>query len=83
MYVTFRMAAVRFSCSEATIRRRVKEMEASGMYPTAVRRIKGVEVDPVQLNDYCTRIRGRGNEETISNSHDNVTRGHFGYRGSI
>ena len=83
MYVTFRMAAAKFGCSEATIRRRVKEMEASGMYPTAIRRIKGVEVDPVQLNDYCTRIRGRGNEETISDNHDNVTRGHFWNRRSF
>lgn len=65
MYVTYPMAAEKFGCSTATIRRRVKEMEESGLYPTGVRRVKGVEVDLEQLEDFCTvgRRKNHGIEE--------------------
>lgn len=54
MYVTYQMLAIQYGCSEATIRRRVKEMEASEMYPTAVRRVSGVQIDQEQFDRFCT-----------------------------
>ena len=66
MYVTRKMLAVKYGCSESTIRRITDEMEASGMYPRAARRIKGVEFDDEQFEEYCTRRRR--NEKTIRNS---------------
>lgn len=54
MFMTYKMLSVKFSCSESTIRRRVKEMERSGMFPTAVRRVCGVQIDDEQLERFCT-----------------------------
>ena len=59
MYCTYKMLAVRFNCHESTIRRRVKEMEKSGMFPTAVRRVCGVQVDDEMFEKYCTIGRRR------------------------
>ena len=68
MYVTYPMAAAEFGCSIATIRRRVREMEETGLYPTAVRRVKGVEVDLEQLEVFCTVGRRKYGVETESDS---------------
>lgn len=54
MYMTYAMLSTKYECSEATIRRRVKEMEASEMYPTAVRRVSGVQIDQEQFDRFCT-----------------------------
>lgn len=48
------MLATEHHCSVDTITRRVNEMELSGLYPGAVRRIKGVEVDSEQFEHFCT-----------------------------
>ena len=62
MWMSYAMLSVKFGCSQDTIRRRVKEMERSGMFPTAVRRICGVEVDDVQLERFCTMGRRRSGD---------------------
>ena len=63
MFCSYKMLCVKYSCSEATIRRRVKEMEASGMYPGAVRRVCGVQIDDEQFEKYCTVGRRKRYEE--------------------
>lgn len=54
IWLTKNMLAVKYGCSVDTISRRVNEMEASGDYPGAVRRIKGIEVDSDQFEHFCT-----------------------------
>lgn len=54
MWLKIGMAAAKYDCSADTISRRVKEMESSGAYPGAVRRIKGIEVDSEQFEHFCT-----------------------------
>ena len=54
MYVTYSMLMTKFECSESTIRRRVREMEESGMFPYAVRRVRGVQIDDEQFEKFCT-----------------------------
>lgn len=54
MYMTYAMLSTKYGCSIDTIRRRVKEMEASEMYPTAVRRVSGVQIDEEQFDRFCT-----------------------------
>ena len=54
MYMTYKMLAAKFKCNESTIRRRVREMELSGMFPSAVRRVCGVQIDDEQLEKFCT-----------------------------
>lgn len=54
MYMTYAMLSTKYGCSIDTIRRRVKEMEASEMYPTAVRRVSGVQIDQEQFDRFCT-----------------------------
>lgn len=58
MWMTLKMLAFKHGCSEDTIRRRMREMEASGLYPRAVRRLCGVEIDSDALEDFCTIRRG-------------------------
>ena len=48
------MLAAKHGCSVDTITRRVNEMELSGQYPGAVRRIKGTEIDSEQFEHFCT-----------------------------
>ena len=54
IWLTKPMLAVQHNCSVDTISRRVNEMELSGLYPGAVRRIKGVEIDSEQFEHFCT-----------------------------
>ena len=63
MYMTMRMLSAKFKCSQDTIRRRVKEMEASGNYPSAIRRVCGVEIDDVQFEHFCTIGRRKRNDD--------------------
>ena len=63
MYCTYKMLATKFGCHESTIRRRVKEMERSGMFPTAVRRVCGVQIDDEQLERFCTIGRRKTDDE--------------------
>ena len=64
MYCTYKMLAKKFECHESTIRRRVKEMERSGMFPTAVRRVCGVQIDDEQLERFCTIGRRKMDDES-------------------
>ena len=70
MYVTRKMLAVKYGCSESTIRRITDEMEASGMFPRAARRVKGVEFDDEQFEEYC--IRRRRHENTLHGTDDGL-----------
>lgn len=57
MYITYGMLASKYHCSEATIRRRVAEMENSNLFPMAIRRVKGVEVDDEDFERFCCMRR--------------------------
>lgn len=63
MYCTMRMLAAEYHCSVDTIRRRVAEMERSGLYPMAVRRIKGMEIDMEQFERFCCQRKRGGRWE--------------------
>ena len=63
MYMTMKMLGTKFNCSIDTIRRRVKEMEASGDYPSAVRRVCGIEIDDEQFEHFCTVGRRRKSDD--------------------
>lgn len=65
MFCSYQMLAAKFDCSESTIRRRVKEMETSGLFPGAVRRVCGVQVDDEQFEKYCTIGRRRTYGEIV------------------
>jgi DeoR/GlpR family transcriptional regulator of sugar metabolism len=47
------MLSTKYACSESTIRRRVREMEESGMFPLAIRRVCGVMVDDEMFERFC------------------------------
>lgn len=68
MWITIKMAASKYACSYYTISRRVKEMEQSGKYPGAIRRIKGMEIDTDQFEHFCIYGKGKrnGEEKTLS-----------------
>lgn len=54
MWLSKAMLAAENNCSIDTISRRVNEMEASGNYPGAIRRIKHMEIDKEQFEHFCT-----------------------------
>lgn len=62
MYVTKQMLAAENNCSVRTISRIVSEMEQSGRYPMAIRRVKGVQVNREQFEQY---VCSRGRKEQI------------------
>ena len=53
MWVSMAMLSTKYACSESTIRRRVREMEESGMFPLAIRRVCGVMVDDEMFERFC------------------------------
>ena len=55
MYVDIKMLAYQNGCCVETIRRILKEMKATGNYPTAVRRCGNVSVDTEQFEHYVQR----------------------------
>lgn len=58
MWMTVPMMASKYECSIDTIRRRVKEMRETGRYPTAIRKICGVEIETEEFERFCVE-RGR------------------------
>ena len=58
MFLSIKMLATKYGCSVDTIRRRVKEMRDTGRYPTAIRKICGVEVETEEFERFCVE-RGR------------------------
>ena len=58
MWMTIPMMSIKYGCSIDTIRRRVKEMRDTGRYPTAIRKICGVEIETEEFERFCVE-RGR------------------------
>ena len=55
--------AAREGCSESLIRKRVRELERSGLYPRAVKQLGGLKIDPEQFEDFIFRRRRETNEK--------------------
>lgn len=49
--------AAREKCSESIIRKRVREMEKTGLYPQGVKQLGGVKIDVAQFEDFIFRRR--------------------------
>lgn len=64
MYMTMKMLASKYGCSKSTIERRVREMERSGMYPAAIRRVCGVQISAEDFEKFCTIGRRKVSDET-------------------
>ena len=64
MYMTMKMLSQKYGCSKSTIERRVREMERSGMYPAAVRRVCGVQISAEDFERFCTIGRRKVSDET-------------------
>lgn len=54
-YMTPKMIATIYGCSESTIRRRMIEMEATGRYPYGLRKVKGTEISREDFDDFVCR----------------------------
>ena len=65
MYVTKQMLAAKYGCCERTISRIVAEMEATDMYPMAIRRICGVQVDDDDFERYLCRRKRNGKKSQM------------------
>lgn len=63
MYLSIKQLAAREGVTERTIYRHVERMEATGLYPEAVKQIGGLKVDPEAFDRYATRERRMKREE--------------------
>lgn len=57
MYISVKALAMQEGCSERQIYRNVCEMEATDMYPYAVKESGGLKIDPEQYNRFLCRRR--------------------------
>ena len=64
MYVSLEMMATKYSVSVATVRRIIKEMEQSGRYIGAIKRVGKTEVNDEDFEHYVCR-RKRKKKEVI------------------
>lgn len=65
MYVTKQMLAVKYNCSVRTISRVITEMEQTGLYPMAIRRICGVQVNDDDFERYLCRRKRNGKKSQV------------------
>ena len=65
MYVTKQILAVKYDCSERTISRVIAEMEQTGLYPMAIRRICGVQVNDDDFERYLCRRKRNGKKSQM------------------
>lgn len=59
MYVSLEMMATKYSVSVATVRRIIKEMEQSGRYIGAIKRVGKTEVNDEDFEHYVCRRKRR------------------------
>lgn len=57
LLLSVKQLAVREQCSESIIRKRVREMEKTGLYPQAVKQLGGIKINVEQFEDYIYRRR--------------------------
>lgn len=65
MYVTKTILAAKYGCSERTISRVITEMEQTGLYPMAIRRICGVQVNDDDFERYLCRRKRNGKKSQV------------------
>jgi hypothetical protein len=65
VYVTKQMLATKYGCSVRTISRVITEMEATDMYPMAIRRICGVQVNDDDFERYLCRRKRNGKKDAV------------------
>lgn len=57
MYISVKALAIQEGCSERQIYRNVCEMEATDMYPNAIKESGGLKIDPEAYNSFLCRRR--------------------------
>jgi DNA-binding transcriptional regulator YhcF (GntR family) len=65
VYVTKQMLATKYGCSVRTISRVITEMEQTGLYPMAIRRICGVQVNDDDFERYLCRRKRNGKKSQV------------------
>ena len=67
MYISVKALAIQEGCSERQIYRNVCEMEATDMYPLAVKESGGLKIDPEAYNRFLCRKRRLKVEQKLQN----------------
>lgn len=67
MYISVKALAIQEGCSERQIYRNVCEMEATDMYPNAVKESGGLKIDPEAYNSFLCRRRRLKVDQKLQN----------------
>ena len=67
MYISVKALAMQEGCSERQIYRNVCEMEATDMYPYAVKESGGLKIDPEAYNSFLCRRRRLKVDQKLQN----------------
>lgn len=67
MYISVKALAIQEGCSERQIYRNVCEMEATDMYPYAVKESGGLKIDPEAYNSFLCRKRRLKIDQKLQN----------------
>ena len=67
MYISVKALALQEGCSVDLIYLNIKEMEATDMYPYAVKESGGLKIDPEQYNRFLCRRRRLKVDQKLQN----------------
>ena len=67
MYISVKALALQEGCSVDLIYLNIKEMEATDMYPLAVKESGGLKIDPEQYNRFLCRRRRAKVDQKLQN----------------
>ena len=63
LLLSVKQLTAREECSESIIRKRVREMERTGLYPQGVKQLGGIKINVEDFEDYIYRRRRKRNEK--------------------
>lgn len=67
MYISVKALALQEGCSYQLIYQNIKEMEATDMYPYAVKESGGLKIDPEAYNSFLCRKRRLKIDQKLQN----------------
>ena len=67
MYISVKALAMQEGCSYQLIYQNIKEMEATDMYPYAVKESGGLKIDPEAYNSFLCRKRRLKIDQKLQN----------------
>lgn len=67
MYISVKALALQEGCSYQLIYQNIKEMEATDMYPYAVKESGGLKIDPEAYNSFLCRRRRLKVDQKLQN----------------